>query len=121
MKSFWINLGVADLDRSVDFYQSVGFKVEGHADIQAVTLPEGGTLILFDKKEFAKRAPFSLATEGNEVLISLNVGTPAEVDSLIDRVRQAGGQITGQPTDKYGFYGASFTDLDNHHFNVIVM
>ncbi|HFI0236772.1 TPA: VOC family protein [Streptococcus suis] len=54
-------------------------------------------------------------------MISLNVATKEEVDSLIERVEANGGQITGRPTDVYGFYSASFTDLDRHHFNVIVM
>ncbi|HFU3985652.1 TPA: VOC family protein [Streptococcus suis] len=64
---------------------------------------------------------YQLAKSDNEVLISLNVATKEEVDSLIERVEVNGGQITGRPTDAYGFYGASFTDLDGHHFNVIVM
>ncbi|MFM0772363.1 VOC family protein [Streptococcus suis] len=54
-------------------------------------------------------------------MISLNVASREEVDSLIERVESNGGQITGRPTDTYGFYGVSFTDLDGHHFNVIVM
>ncbi|MGT2743586.1 VOC family protein [Streptococcus plurextorum] len=70
---------------------------------------------------FAQRVPFQVATSGNEVLISINVASKEEVDRLVERVEANGGQITGRPTDAYGFYGASFTDLDNHHFNVIVM
>ncbi|WP_238336228.1 hypothetical protein [Streptococcus suis] len=54
-------------------------------------------------------------------MISLNVATKEEVGSLVERVEVNGGQITGRPTDAYDFYGASFTDLDGHHFNVIVM
>lgn len=72
-------------------------------------------------KTFAQRVPFQLAEKGNEVLISLNVGSREEVDRLIERVEANGGCITGRPTDAYGFYGANFTDLDGHHFNVIVM
>lgn len=90
-------------------------------DIKSATLPEGGNLILMQTDTFAQRVPFQLARSGNEVLISINVGTREEVDSLVERVEANGGQITGRPTDAYGFYGASFTDLDGHHFNVIVM
>lgn len=78
-------------------------------------------MILMQAEIFAQRVPFQLARSGNEVLISLNVATKEEVDSLIERVEANGGQITSRPTDAYGFYGASFTDLDRHHFNVIVM
>lgn len=121
MKSFWINLGFKDINISSEFYKNIGFNVSEFGEIRAVTLNEGGNLILFQIDEFKKRVPFSLAREGNEVLISLNVSTTDEVDSLIARVKENGGKITSEPTDAYGFYGASFTDLDNHHFNVIVM
>ncbi|MEI4310484.1 VOC family protein [Streptococcus suis] len=53
-------------------------------------------------------------------MISLNVASREEVDRLIERVEANGGQITDRSTDAHGFYGASFTDLDGHHFNVIV-
>lgn len=43
-----------------------------------------------------------------------------EVDRLIERVEVNGGPIADRSTDAHGFYGASFTDLDGHHFNVIV-
>lgn len=69
---------------------------------------------------FAQRVPFQVVASGNEVLISLNVASRKEVDRLIDRVEANGGQIADRSTDAHGFYGASFTDLDGHHFNVIV-
>ncbi|WP_421425950.1 VOC family protein [Streptococcus suis] len=53
-------------------------------------------------------------------MISLNVASREEVDRLIERVEATGGQIADRSTDAHGFYGASFTDLDGHHFNVIV-
>ncbi len=121
MKSFWMNLGVADLEKAGQFYEAVGFAVASIGDIKSATLPEGGNLILMQTETFAQRVPFQLAEKGNEVLISLNVGSREEVDQLIERVEANGGRITGRPTDAYGFYGASFTDLDGHHFNVIVM
>lgn len=70
---------------------------------------------------FAQRLSFQVVASGNEVLISLNVASREEVDRIIERVEANGGQITGRPTDAPGFYGASFTDLDGHHFNMIVM
>ncbi|HFI0255812.1 TPA: VOC family protein [Streptococcus suis] len=121
MKSFWMNLAVADLEKAGQFYDAVGFSVATFGDIKSATLPEGGNLILMQTDTFSQRVPFQVATSGNEVLISINVATKEEVDSLIERVEANGGQVTGRPTDAYGFYGASFTDLDNHHFNVIVM
>ncbi|MEI4321013.1 lactoylglutathione lyase [Streptococcus suis] len=84
-------------------------------------MPEGGNLILMQADSFAQRLPFQVVASGNEVLISLNVASRKEVDTLIERVEANSGQITGCPTDARGFYGVGFTDLDGHHFNVIVM
>ncbi|HEM6489560.1 VOC family protein [Streptococcus suis] len=53
-------------------------------------------------------------------MISLNVATKEEVDRLIERIEVNGGPIAERSTDAHGFYGASFTDLDGDHFNVIV-
>ncbi|HFI0418501.1 TPA: VOC family protein [Streptococcus suis] len=85
-----------------------------------MTLPEGGNLILMQADSFVQRLPFQVVASGNEVLISLNVASREEVDRLIERVEVNGGQITDRSTDAHGFYGVSFTDLDGHHFNVIV-
>ncbi|MFI3117978.1 hypothetical protein ODU08_08640 [Streptococcus suis] len=53
-------------------------------------------------------------------MISLNVASREEVDRLIERVEANGGPIADRSTDAHGFYGASFTDFDGHHFIVIV-
>lgn len=121
MKSLWFNMAVADLDKAEAFYQAIGFQVASHGDIKALSLPEGGTIVLFDRETFAQRMSVALATEGREVMISLNVSTREEVEQLVARVVAAGGQVTKAATDAHGFYGAAFTDLDGHHFNVIVM
>lgn len=73
-----------------------------------MTLPEGVNLILMQADSFAQRVPFQVVASDNEVLISLNVASREDVDS----VEANSGQITGCPTDARGFYGASFTDLD---------
>ncbi len=70
MKSFWMNLGVADLEKSAQFYEKLGFAVASFGDVRSVTLPEGGNLILMQTETFAQRVPFQLAEKGNEVLIS---------------------------------------------------
>lgn len=120
MKSFWMNLAVENLEKAGQFYEAVGFSVATFGDIKSATLPEGGNLILMQKETFIQRVPFQLATSGNEVLISLNVATKEEVDRLIERIEVNGGPIAERSTDAHGFYGASFTDLDGDHFNVIV-
>ena len=38
MKSFWINLGVKDINISSEFYKNIGFNVSEFGEIRAVTL-----------------------------------------------------------------------------------
>ncbi|MGT2743587.1 hypothetical protein [Streptococcus plurextorum] len=42
MKSFWMNLAVADLEKAGQFYEALGFSVVTFGDIKSATLPEGG-------------------------------------------------------------------------------
>ncbi|HEM6045672.1 TPA: lactoylglutathione lyase [Streptococcus suis] len=102
------------------FYEVIGFAVATFGDIKSATLPEGGNLILMQADSFAQRVPFQVVASGNEVLISLNVASRKEVGTLIERVEANGGPIADCSTDAHGFYGASFTGLDGHCFNVIV-
>lgn len=83
MKSFWMNLGVADLEKSAQFYEKLGFAVASFGDVRSVTLPEGGNLILMQTETFAQRVPFQLAEKGNEVLISLNVNQNLIIPTIV--------------------------------------
>jgi uncharacterized protein len=47
------------------------------------------------------------------------VRSPAEVDSIADEVRAAGGTITREPGETFwGGYSAAFTDPDGHPWEV---
>ncbi|MGT2682011.1 hypothetical protein [Streptococcus porci] len=66
--------------------------------MKSATLLEGGNFILRQTETFAQRVPFQPAEKGNEVLISLHVGSREKVDQLIERVEVNGDRITGRPT-----------------------
>lgn len=123
LKSLWFNLGVQSLEKTAKFYRETGFLVESHdySAILKVHLPDGGIIIFFNNKTFKEVVPFLYEKNVNEVLISLSVSTKEELHTVAEKVEKAGGKITEAPTEKNGFYGFSFSDPDNHHFNVIVM
>lgn len=44
MKSFWMNLGVADLEKSAQFYEKLGFAVASFGDVRSVPFQKAATL-----------------------------------------------------------------------------
>ncbi|MGE0973919.1 VOC family protein [Staphylococcus cohnii] len=82
---------------------------------------KGGQIImLIEKKQFEKVSRLS-SIGNNETLVSLSVSTKPEVDTLVSLVEQAGGKVLEIGTEHEGYYGALFSDIDGHLFNVIVM
>jgi predicted lactoylglutathione lyase len=56
----------------------------------------------------------------SECLLSLQVGTTTEVDSLVGRVDAAGGRVVSGPEQKAWGYTGTFTDPDGHLWEAIV-
>ncbi|WP_392896470.1 VOC family protein [Saccharospirillum sp. HFRX-1] len=52
--------------------------------------------------------------EVSECILSLPASSEAEVDSLVSRVRAAGGEIAAGPERESWGYSATFKDLDGH-------
>lgn len=123
MHSLWFNLGVADLDASAAFFTSIGFEQDSHMPdaMRRVTLPDGSYLMLFPHATMDQFLPVPYENPRTEVLISIGVDSPEEVHEVIATVEQAGGTVTAPPMTVDGMFGAGFTDLDGHHFNLLVI
>ncbi len=123
MHSLWFNIGVADLERAAEFYTAIGFEQDSHMPeaMRRVVLPDGSYIMLFPHESLEQFLPVPYLNTRTEVLISIGVKTREEVHEVIDRVRAAGGEITAEPMEFNGMYGAGFTDLDGHHFNLLVI
>ncbi|MEU0490520.1 VOC family protein [Nocardiopsis sp. NPDC006139] len=57
----------------------------------------------------------------HEVLLSFVVGTPKAVDEVIERARQAGGEIVAAPEQQPWGYAGICADLDGHLWQVTVV
>lgn len=77
--------------------------------------------MLFPHESIEQFLPVRYLNTRTEVLISIGLKTREEVQAVIDRVRAAGGEITAEPMGFNGMYGAGFTALDGHHFNLLVI
>ncbi|MGC2538941.1 MAG: VOC family protein [Candidatus Sulfotelmatobacter sp.] len=110
-----ITLGVADLKRSREFYERLGWrrsmaKAEGVIFFQA----GGMALALFPLHELAKDA--NVAPDGhgfNGISLAYNTRSRAEVDSVLKDAAAAGGRLVKPAQEAFwGGYSGYFSDPD---------
>ncbi|MBV7482683.1 VOC family protein [Bordetella sp. BOR01] len=125
-KQIFVNLAVADLQKSIDFFKQLGLDVDPRfTDQNAACLVLGENLhaMLLTRdyfKTFVDK-PLSDPKQSTEVLVCLSCESRAEVDDLVARARAAGGSVPRQPQD-YGFmYGHGFEDPDGHVWELMYM
>ena len=123
-----ITLGVDNLERSLKFYRDgLGFLTQGivgtefeHGAVAFFDLQHGLKLAIWARKDLAHEAKVPLGpSSATEFTLGHNVGSKAEVDTVIAQVKQAGAVITDPPHDAFwGGYTASFQDPDGHLWEV---
>lgn len=126
MKELWINLPVANLERSRAFFTHIGIKVMEQQSDQMVGLLIGHhhvQLMLFPEETFKSFTQNALTdtNQSTAVLFSISIDSKEELDETIGKVKQAGGFVFGEPSERNGLYGAGFADLDGHRWNLLVM
>ncbi|WP_127581297.1 VOC family protein [Paenibacillus koleovorans] len=128
-KELWLNLPVKDVQRSKQFFTSIGFALNprfGDSNEAASLLVGEKSIVvmLVPEATFRGYTNHEVADTklGSEVLISIDAESRDAVDELLDKVEAAGGTIYGRPSDRTGWmYGAGFVDLDGHRWNVLYM
>lgn len=125
-KNIFVNLPVKDLNRSKEFFTSLGYTFNPQfTDEKAACLiiSEGIFAMLVTEpffKTFIKKEIADSRTS-TEVLIALSAESKEEVDSIIRNAVNAGGR-EDRPTKDYGFmYSGSFEDLDGHIWEILWM
>jgi uncharacterized protein len=126
-KLIFVNLPVADLPKSIAFYEALcAVKNEQFTDHTAACMVFSETihamLLTHDKfREFTPKA-IADAKKTSEVLICLSADSREEVDATVANAGAAGGKIDPGPKQDYGFmYGRSFEDPDGHIWEVMWM
>lgn len=126
-KLVFINLPVADLARSVAFYEAVG------AEKNPLFSDETGACMVFSEtihamllthekfSSFTDRA-IPDAHKTAQVLICVSEDSRDAVDAVVERAGKAGGLADPEPKQDYGFmYGRSYADPDGHIWEVMWM
>ena len=125
-KMIFVNLPVADLERSKAFYEALGFTNEPRfTDDTAAAMVWSDTIFVMilshDKwKSFTDRP---IAPAGSsEVSLALALGSREAVDEMVEAGAAAGGTADVNPVQDHGFmYSRSFADPDGHIWEVMWM
>jgi uncharacterized protein len=115
-----ITLGVADLGRAREFYRALGWRQVGDETEDVAFYQAGGMVFaLWDRARLAEDSAVSDGGGWGGVTLAHNVGSPAEVDVIIDAARAAGAVIGREPgTTFWGGYTGVFIDPDGHPWEV---
>lgn len=122
----FINLPVADLKRSQEFFTRIGFVINKQfTDDTAACVVFSNTIyaMLLTKEKFKSFVPKNIADSQNssEVLVALSVDNNDIVNRIADAALAAGGS-EAQGAKDFGFmYSRAFYDLDGHAWEVFHM
>ena len=116
-----ITLGVADLNRSREFYERLGWR-RSMAEAEGIVFFQAGgiALALFPRNELAQDANIAPDGEGFSGLsLAYNVRARAEVDSVLEGAVAAGAKIL-KPAQVafWGGYSGYFSDPDGFLWEV---
>lgn len=122
----FLTLPVADLQKSVAFFNSLGFSLnQSFSDDTAACIVINNTtsVMLGIHEKFRAFTPKAICdtSKAVEVLISLSCDTREQVDELVAKALAAGGTTYDQPEDLGFMYSHSFVDLDGHGWGVLHM
>lgn len=114
-----VTLGVADLVRARDFYERLGWKMGAGGD-DVVFFQAGGMVVaLWGRAELAADSGVEDGGGWGGVTLAHNVGSPEEVDAVIDEAREAGARIARPGAATFwGGYSGVFVDPDGHPWEV---
>ena len=123
-----VTLGVDDLERALTFYRALGFESEGivgkEFEFGAVAffdLQAGLKLAVWNRTSIAKDTGLPLSKlSPTEFTLGHNVGSKAEVDSVMEKAKLAGAFIVKPASDTFwGGYAGYFQDPDGHLWEVV--
>ena len=118
-----VTLGVADLNRSVAFYEALGFERRA-VSAEGVGFFQAGACVIsvFPSKDLAKDADISfenLPPGFRGISLAWNCRSKKEVDAAIDRAYRAGATVQKSAVDVFwGGYLGYFYDPDGHLWEV---
>lgn len=116
-----ITLGVRDFQKSLAFYEGLGWKQSKYSQEEYVLFPLGGIVLgLYPLKSLEQDTMLRYqASSFAGVTISYNARSEEEVDAVLEEAKRLGATIV-KPAQKvfWGGYSGYFKDLDGYLFEV---
>ncbi|MGE5282396.1 MAG: VOC family protein [Chloroflexota bacterium] len=115
-----ITLGTRDLGRARRFYEALGWRTGAAPDDDVVFFQAGDmVLALWDRTRLAEDSGVVDGDGWGGVTLALNLGSPPEVDAVVEEARAAGAEIAREPAETFwGGYSGVFVDPDGHPWEV---
>ena len=115
-----VTLGVADLAKSREFYERLGWKKSGNNDGIVFFQAGGIALALYPRAELAKDANVSADGSGfGGVTIAYNTRSREEVDAVLAEAVRAGAKLLKPAQEAFwGGYSGYFADPDGFAWEV---
>ena len=126
MRMIFVNLPVADLAVSRTFFSALGFTVDerfSDASTACLVIEDNIRAMLMTHERFGDfvLGDIADAARSTEMLLALSADSREEVDRMKAAALGAGGK-PWKPEEDHGFmYGTSFTDPDDHVWEVVWM
>ena len=125
-RKLFVNIPVADVQRSIRFFEALGFNFNPHftdASGTCMLVGEDAYVMLCNREKFASFTERHVADTSKETtaLFSLAMSSRAEVDEMVHKAEAAGGRAALEPQDHGFMYDWSFYDPDGHGWGVFWM
>ena len=122
----FVNIPVRDLQRSIQFFEALGFRFNRQftdATATCMLVGEDAYFMLLDQARFTSfsKRPLGDSREQTNALFALSVNSREEVDAMVNKAVAAGGSHAVEPQDHGFMYGWSFYDPDGYHWEVFWM
>jgi predicted lactoylglutathione lyase len=116
----FVNLPVADLERSKAFYEAIGFRNEPKFtnEMGAAMVLSDAIYVMLLRHDFWKTftsKDIPDPKKSAQVMLAISRHSREAVDAIVEAAGKAGGTPDCNPTQDHGFmYGRSFEDPDGH-------
>jgi hypothetical protein len=126
LRRVFINIAVADLQRSIRFFEALGFTFNRQlTDASATCMLVGADVcfMLLSTERFVRfsKRPLGDARSTVNALYAIGVESREAVDASVTRALGCGGSPAADPQDHGYMYTWSFYDPDGHRFEVFWM
>lgn len=126
MARIFINLPVADLERSTEFFKQLDYEFESEMtdDNATCMVVDKNIFVMLLTREFFKtftHKEVADASKSTEVILSISVENKADVAPFVEKAVAAGATTPNDPQDHGFMFQWGFQDLDGHLWEVFWM